>query len=161
MKQALIYSLKVWFTTSILSPLQITLLRCYFLSSNHLNPFHDPKVYDRELLHLTKMLEGTWIALLPLGLGVYYAVILLSKRSIPIAYIKGYLCIIGVVLAVLPNALLLIYVLGSNEASLSRTVTVDSLNNYMICYILAVLASIWFYKLKPVSSRDSVESLEV
>ena len=149
MKPAIIYSLKVWLTTSILTPILITLMHCYFLASNHLNPFHNPKVFHRELLHLITMIEGTCIFMVPLGLGLYYSVILLNKRSIRSVAIKGYLSIIGVTLAVLPDAVFLFYMIWSNPDSPFITITIIGFTHAMVCYALSVLAGIWFYKLKP------------
>ena len=159
MKQPLAYSLKIWLTTSILSPILITFLHFYFLVLNQLNPFHNPKVFHRELLHLITMIEGNWIFMIPLGLGLYYSVMLLNKRSIRLVVIKGYLSIIGVVLAVLPDAVFLFYMIWSNPDSPFITITIIGFTHAMVCYALSVLAGIWFYKLKPHSgSALSIQS---
>jgi len=155
-KQSFIYSFKIWLTTSLLAPIFVTLLHFYFLSVNNLRPFHDPSIYNRELLRLIKALAGGCVLLVPMGLGLYYSVILLNKRLPSLSYIKIYLSVIGIVLANLAYFILLFNVLWTNIESGLRTLTVISIFHAMACYTVAALTSIWFYKLKPVENAPPI-----
>jgi len=153
MKQALIYSSKVWLTSSIISPLLYTALSVCFLFSNHINPFHDPFVYNRLQLRFIKMIEGTWMLMIPLAIGIYYSVLYMSKHLISIFSIKCYLSFIGIIFATLPISILLFEVLYSNENSVERTITITGIFHGMECYALSVLFAIWLYKLRLVKDN--------
>jgi hypothetical protein len=147
MKPALTYSLKVLLTTAVLSSILITAVQFYFMSVNNLHPFHNAVIYNKELLGLLKSIGLTWILFLPLGLGIYYSVILLSKWQISLFWTKACLSVIGIILATLLESSLLYSILQSNTGSLSIKAVIVQLIHIMICHILSVLGSIWLYKL--------------
>jgi len=133
---------------SVLSPVLLIAVHFYFLSLNKFSPFHDARIYNKELLRLLKLIPINWICLLPLALGLYYGLLLLSKRSIKLLYIKAYLSVIGIILANLLDLIILFYVLRNPDTT-ARTITIISIAHSMICYTLSVVGSIWFYRLTP------------
>ncbi len=160
MKQVVIYSLKVWLTTSVLSPVLITAVHFYFLSLNNYDPFRNAVIYKKELLRLLKSIAGSWIVFLPMALGLYYAVLLLSKRSIKLLYIKACLSVIGVILAVLLEVILLLfYLLSANPDSAAKTITLIITVHLMVCNALSVVVCIWFYKLTPTTNTNLKQTI--
>ncbi|TWJ03499.1 hypothetical protein JN11_01045 [Mucilaginibacter frigoritolerans] len=152
MKQELTYTLKVWLTSSVLTPILTTALHFYFLSLNNLHPFYDARIYDKELLRLLKSIALIWVGFLPLAVGLYYSIVLLSKKPIGLFCIKAYLSVIGVILATFFEAILLFDMLMSNTNGLIRTVAINAIIQSIICHTLPVVGSIWFYKLMPTNS---------
>jgi hypothetical protein len=147
MKPVLIYSIKILLTTSVLSSVLITAMQFYFMSANNRHPFHNAAIYTKELLGLLKSTGLGWILFLPLGLGIYYSVILLSKWQIRLFWTKACLSVIGVILATIFETTLLFSIPSSNTDSLYRSVVITSLIHSLICHALPVLGSIWLYKL--------------
>ncbi|MDB5145112.1 MAG: hypothetical protein JWQ66_3825 [Mucilaginibacter sp.] len=144
------YSLKVWLTTSLVVPLLITLLRFIrlhkYLVSVHCEYHCADAQYHKFIVRQSGMAIFSLITLIPLGVALYFTIIFLDKRQVPLYIYKRYLSVIGILFAVLPEVLLLCYSIAINIRSFYdlRTFSIDS-----IFYAIAVVASIWFYKLRP------------
>jgi ABC-type tungstate transport system substrate-binding protein len=109
MKQALIYSLKVWLTTAIVKPVLITAVHYYLLLSNHYNPLHMPRLFHLLTTKLYMMVIGQVVLLVPLGVVLYYSSGYLYNREVNYRYIKLYLSAVGLLMALLPDTLIMGY----------------------------------------------------
>ena len=156
MKQALIYSLKVWLTTSIVSPILLTTLHLVFLQRNlalvHINQYDTPRAYHLLISKLPLMVAGNVVLLIPLCVALCYTTVLLEGRQLPVAKYKLYLSIVAVFFAPLVPLLLLGYVILVEMASLNTPGYSYDVTFNPVSTILVALASIWFYKLKPVKT---------
>jgi len=154
MKQAFIYSLKVWLTTSIIAPVLIMLLRFVwlrnYLLSVHTDRFETYRQFHRLLLKSLGMVVADLILLIPLAVGFYYTIVFLGKRRVPFYRYKRYLSIVGVIFALLPNALLSVYIMVLNvgDADLQR-LEIRALCVNSSLYVFVAIAGIWFHRFKP------------
>ena len=160
MKQAFIYSLRVWLTAALVCPLIITVsnfiwLRS-FLASARIDHSQIVIQYRRFLLEQSGMVLADLILLIPLGLGLYYNIILLYKRQVSFYWYKWFLSIVGFVLGLLPNAIRIIFILilKTTDTDLQR-LEIRALVVNSSLYICVTVASIWLYKLNPVSMKAS------
>lgn len=131
MKQALIYSLKVWLTVVLVVPF-IFYLTLFIRSNWSLAPIN-------ELINFVAIMI-VFTALLSLCSGCLFLLFaaMLTKDEFNQRKVKMSLSVIGIFLAVVP-------VLLWNRFDLRRLVD-DIL---IICYPFVTLLSIWFYRLEP------------
>jgi hypothetical protein len=145
MKRTLIYSLKVWLTTSLVSPLVISLVQFCYISI--LLPKTDKDLANKLLHELPRLVLGCMIYMVPLGLGmVFFTIRLLSKQPDRVA-LKRKLSIVTSLLALLPCLATLTYALSLHlirfyDYYYTEALVLDGLT----CAGIAV-ACIWFYSL--------------
>ena len=134
MKQAIVYSLKVWLTSVVVAPFLVLLIGL-----------------------LGKMGEGVGIALAMLMLGTMFSLpsfLLLSlacwaltRMQSKIVMIKVELTLIGVLLTYIPFFIINDYAFLINRDELSRT--------FFVIYSLLITFGIWFYKFKGASKEQT------
>ncbi len=153
MRQALIYSLKVWLATSIVSPTILTILHLVFLRRNlnlvHINQYDAPQAYHRVISKFPLMVVGNVVLLIPLCVALYFALVVLQRRGLPSTRYKWYLSIVGICFAPLPEVFLIGYEILTMTSQYLRESLVWNLGLSCVVVVLSVLASVWFYKLKP------------
>jgi len=133
MKQAIVYSLKVWLTSVVVAPFLVLLIGL-----------------------LGKMGEGVGIALAMLMLGTLFSLpsfLLLSlacwaltRMQSKIVMIKVELTLIGVLLTYIPFFIINDYAFLINRDELSRT--------FFVVYSLLITFGIWFYKFNGASKKQ-------
>jgi cytochrome c oxidase assembly factor CtaG len=155
MKRALTYSLKVSFTTAVLTPLLVTLVHFYFLWSHHFDPLLNAWVYNRLLLQLLHYLEASPISIIYWFLCIYLAILFLNRQSVSARHFKIYLYMIVVVLLILPWPLWVGYYLSLTSNRSSRIITVNMNIINLLCSALPLLASLTLYKLQHVANETS------
>ncbi len=150
MKQALIYSLKVWLTTAIASTL-ITLVIRYLFLFRAFNPYRMSNLYYNWLLQFGAMSLGYVVVMIPLA-AMIYVTIFYSSRCLPKLSLKAKLYVVGVILAVLPDILIMSYAMfyeGTSHFFMYR-LNISIVLNVFICAIV-VAVSITYFKLKSVA----------
>jgi len=125
MKQALIYSLKIWLTGVFISPVLVKLFWLIIGESSGSNAIG------------ALMLFGGILSI-PSVLLLFLSVLILTKQAIEVNSMKLILSLIGVILTYLP-----IWFLNGREFGLDNFML-----NFFIAYTVTVIAGIWFYKLK-------------
>jgi hypothetical protein len=152
MKQALIYSLKAWLTTSIIAPLLITLLLFIiahkYLVLGHIDQAMVHRQYIRLITRMLYMIAGSLIMWVPLGIALYYTITYLDRKQVLPRLYKWYLSIPGLFAAVLPYVLILCYTIAVVKGSYSAIVLDIAIRSFI--YAIVAMASIWLYKLQPV-----------
>jgi hypothetical protein len=144
MKQAFIFSTKVWLTTIIIGPL-IMGIRTFFMydwvDDRWANAFFVPKVG----------IPAGLVFFLPsfvlLSLFSWY----LNKKVIFINIRKLYLSLVAVVLAIIPFAVINYRSLFTINTGLLEGFPPDLF--WTCTYVSLTLAGVWFYKLKPVTDE--------
>ncbi|NHA07771.1 hypothetical protein G7092_28490 [Mucilaginibacter sp. HC2] len=126
MKQALIYSLKVWLTGVFLAPV---LLKLFWMVSGESTGSNAVGAL---------MLFGGVLSI-PSVLLLFLSVLILTRQAIAVNSTKLILSLIGIILAYLP-----IWVLNGRQFWLDSFML-----NFFVGYTVTVIAAIWFYKLKP------------
>ena len=141
MKQAVIYSLKVWLTGVIVSTILVvaltkTLLRSvyYFDNLENIFGFWGMTTYLACILSIP--------SLLLFGLCSWQVI----KYNAIAPYRKSLLSLVGILLTVTP-----FYIFFHNEES----VRVVELMTWILSYSLVIKAAILFYKLKPLTSTTT------
>lgn len=156
MKHALAYSLKVWSTTSIVSPILISLLRLsrlhHFLSKEHSDIHFADEQYHKLLLLSLNSVWFSLVILIPLCVALYYVSIWLNKRNVPKQRHKPYLSIAGVLAILFPFALITCYYILELPANYLRVVDLYEIMAMCVVYAVVGFVSIWIYKLKPVNT---------
>ncbi len=146
------YSLKVWLTSALLASLMGTLERFiglwHAMGFGHLNqPIADLLFHNFGVEQLGTVPVN--IALLfPVHIGLKYAITWFAKHERPLSVYKRHLVMIGVPLAVLPQMLLMVYLTVPHWSDFSW-INYKDIILYSVYNTVAVLACIWFYKLKP------------
>lgn len=136
MKQAFIYSLKVWLTALVLVTLLDDLVRP-FASPVGLYPVSDlPEVLLSELLRIPVMS----ILYLPILLILWLVTGVTNRINILLVYKKIIWSLVAIPLPVLPFALLNPDVLSADRRW--------SIIPYFICWAVLLITSIWLYKFK-------------
>jgi hypothetical protein len=135
MKIALSYSLKVWLTTVILVPFLQIISHTVTVRS----------VQD-VVTTLTLTFLYSFFLSIPSWLGLWVVILLFNKLTISVIYFKVCLSLVGFGLAILPFILL-----THNLPTISNP---DFL--WVILYPLTIVASIWFYKLKPLNIEQAI-----
>jgi len=147
MKQALIYSLKAWLTTSLLAPLLITVIRFIllrnYLTSSDIGNYQIDRQYHRFMLQQLHMVLGGFIFLIPFGFALCYCIFFLNKRQVPCHQYKRYLSITAIVFSLLPDLL----------SACFFSVSVRFLIVEGSCYLIPALISVWFYNPKPINHK--------
>jgi hypothetical protein len=140
MKQTIIYSLKVWLTSVVISPVLYIILEA----------IQKPRVYQNIegglgfiLFSIIYGLILSLISWILLWLSLYS--LLMFNRDIIIT--KLWLSIIGAILTLLPFWLVLGY---DDPNPLTGTAL------WAASYCLVIIAGIWFYRLKPLLNRKSI-----
>ncbi|MBB6111858.1 hypothetical protein [Mucilaginibacter lappiensis] len=126
MKQAVIYSLKVWFTGVFISPVLVKLFWMIIGESSGSNAIG------------ALMLFGGILSI-PSVLLLFLSVLILAKQAIAINLMKLILSLIGIILTYLP-----IWFLNGRQFGLD-----SFMMNFFVAYTVIIIAGIWFYKLKP------------
>jgi len=128
MKQALIYSLKIWLTAVVIAPI-VTEIVDYLIRAGST----DEGVFYFILLSIPYGL----LLSLPCWVLLWLAVYLIGKTGLSITYKKVLLSVIGLALTVLPFYLVFGHDDGSNTLELWI---------WPFSYTLVIIAGIWFYK---------------
>lgn len=139
MKQALMYSLKVWLTTIVAGPF-IAILILSFLNPNtshHLELFIS-------LFYLT--LGGIFFCL-PSWLLFWLLAGFINKRELKMDYKKLFISIVSIFLSFIPFAIMDAHALFSPNYWPSELPWVAS-------YFGVLITCIWFYKLKPTVAKE-------
>jgi len=133
MKQALIYSVKIWLTSVVAAPFLVLLIGL-----------------------LGRMVDGVGIALAMLMLGMLFSlpsflVLLLAcwcfiRWQNNVVIIKVELTLIGVLLTYTPFLIINDYAFLLDRDQLSRT--------FFVLYSLLIIFGIWYYSLKPASKEQ-------
>jgi hypothetical protein len=156
-KQALIYSLKVWLTTAIVSSVLIFLMHLYFLKSNGFDPLHSEKIMHIVVVKSAKMMAGDIVMYALLGLIFSYCIKLLSKRaSVTITKLKGHLTILGVAILLFANILIYSYILTIDIYSDIKRMYVLQFCYNSILEMLVLVPAIWVCKLNLVSDEQPI-----
>jgi hypothetical protein len=144
MKQALIYSLKVWLTSVTVSPIIIVLLtktlwhRMYrFDSLGNIFGYWGMMIYLASILSIP--------SLLLLWLSSWQV----TRYKATLPFRKWLLSLIGILLTATP-----FYIVFHSEES----VRVEELAIWMSSYSLVIIAGVWLYKLKPVTKTIKIEA---
>jgi len=132
------YSLKVWLTSVILSPI------LYVLVDSVLNP-----KYISGLLGIFGFISysipyGLMLSIPSWGL-LWISCIFINKRTATVRLKKIILSIIGAILSLLPFYLL--FHLDDDNAH-------EDVITWSICYSVIIIAGVWFYKLSLNHNRD-------
>ncbi len=125
MKQALIYSLKVWLTGVFLAPV---LLKLFWMVSGEST--------GSNAVGALILFGG--VLSIPSVLLLFLSVLILTRQAIAVNSTKLILSLIGIILAYLP-----IWVLNGRQFWLDSFML-----NFFVGYTVTVMAAIWFYKLK-------------
>jgi len=139
MKQALIYSLKVWLTTLILGPLLATSINLFIA-------WYSP-VYN---YFGSGFIIGIYIdliagaSIIPLLVVFWLSTFLLIRKEIKIGITKLLLTFLVVIICVVP------FLVHSNPESLSWHVLLST-SYWLPSYIIVATSATWFYKLRRVS----------
>ncbi len=145
MRQAFIYTLKVWLTTVVVAPILITILSCYALTKHNLNPFQDSRVLHIVLLRHAQITCGTLVFLMPLAIVLNYTVVYLSKQEITFPRNIWYIIGIAFGMALLPDLLIGYYSMLSIQGWNKSLWLYDSITKGLITAIV-VTACTWIYK---------------
>lgn len=139
MKQAIIYSLKVWLTAVLLSPLLSVIL---------FEPFDDHNSTDIKgaLFFILLSIPYGLVLSIPSWLLLWISVWLVNRLSTSSIKKKWMLSIIGLVLSLLPFYL----IFGHDDNPVG-----EGAIEWAVAYCIVILAGIWFYPLK---GRDSASS---
>jgi hypothetical protein len=137
MKQALVFSSKVWLTTIIVSPIIVGLLQSF------LDP--DTYSYSDAFVGLIYCVPGGVIFCLPSSLLFWLAVWYVNKKKLKTYQKKIYISVGSVFLALIPFAILNAHTLFSPNYWPSELPWVGS-------YFGILTASIWFFKLRPINN---------
>jgi hypothetical protein len=143
MKSSIIFTIKVWLTTGIFSPIIFNLIRYYFVFRNY---SHD-KDFKRIVDHLlAKAIKATYLGTafdFLLAIILFTAIYFLSKQSAGVKDIKRHLYLLGILF------FLIIFSLAWFEYSNEyRHYFLLDLLISLLCDILILTVSIRFYKLK-------------
>lgn len=125
MKQALIYSLKVWLTGVFLAPV---LLKLFWMVSGEST--------GSNAVGALILFGG--VLSIPCVLLLFLSVLILTRQAIAVNSTKLILSLIGIILAYLP-----IWFLNGRQFWLDSFML-----NFFVGYTVTVIAAIWFYKLK-------------
>ncbi|HEY4328004.1 MAG TPA: hypothetical protein VGN20_28730 [Mucilaginibacter sp.] len=134
MKEAFIYSLKVWLTGVILSPVLFTAIDIII----HRNIYYD---YQNALGFIGYSIVYGLILSIPSWLLLWLAIIIVSKWGVAIELKKVALTVAGAVLSLLP-----FYLLFHNDDKSSD----KDVCTWATTYCLVIIGGIWFYKFKPI-----------
>ena len=143
MKSSLIFIIKVWLTTGILSPLIFLLIRYYWIFFE----YSSGKEFKHSLNYILPKAGKTILYALAtdflLAIILFAAVYFLSKRTASISYIKRCLTLLGV------SFFLIIFIPAWVYGSQKQEIIF--LQFYLVpflSYVMVLMASIWFYSLK-------------
>jgi H+/Cl- antiporter ClcA len=139
MKQTLIYSLKIWLTSVVLSPIFYTVYDALTRPKFIYNPRNEAEAYLYFLVFGLALSIPSWV-LFWLSLHCIN-----TQRWKPITT-KLLISIVAVALTFTP--FLMVYSLYDLSRD-SSTIGVP------ICYSLLILAGVWYYKLRVVTLQDS------
>lgn len=146
MKQALIYSLKVWLTTVALSSLisiQTAILNPHYHLSTAYNPFYD------WILQLCGTSFVNIILLLPMGIILSTVAITLRKRNVRLK-IRLYTTVI--IFCIIPSLGLMCYEIKTGLLTLTSVAGIGMVINTLTCTLVA-LVSVRHFELFLVSSK--------
>jgi uncharacterized protein YacL len=134
MKQTLNYSIKIWLTSVLVSPLLDLIL--------------DSLVRPKSLVNLEGAIGFLLLSVLygiiissPCWLLLWLSLQCMMKLNMSTLLLKSCLCVVGLVLALLP-----FFLLFGHDDPITYVTTVP----LAISYGLTVFAAIWLYKLKPI-----------
>jgi hypothetical protein len=136
MKQSLIYSLKVWLTSVILSPFLFTIIDIII----HQNILYD---YKNAIGFIGYSIIYGLILSIPSWLLLLLVIVIVSKWGIVIGLKKTVLTIAGAILSLLP-----FYLLFRNDDYTSN----KDVYIWAITYCFVIIGGIWIFKFKPIIS---------
>jgi lysylphosphatidylglycerol synthetase-like protein (DUF2156 family) len=139
MKQALIYSLKVWLTAVVVSP------PLYLIVEAMVNKHNQTNLEGGVLFVLMSLVYGLLLSIpsyLLLLLAVYFS----TRRMESGWVIKMFLTLVGMVLSLIPFQL----IFGQDDA-ITQVVTIP----WAVCYCIVVVISLLLYELKPLNNDSA------
>jgi hypothetical protein len=141
MKQAFIYSLKVWLTATVIRTLLQFALQYYNLQRNYrmIKDISKPVIYNYILVKDLHYLTGNVMLFFLLGLSIFGTLFLLRNKNISVLRMKVYLNLVGLAFFMTLFAI----ILAMAARSYRYFMTVD----FAIC-IIAVALPIWLFQLK-------------
>ena len=126
MKQAFIYSLKVWLTAVFITPLLLKLFWMIINESSGSNAVGALIIFGG-------------ILSIPSVLLLFLTSLILISKAITVTSMKLILSLAGIILAYLP-----VWILNGRQFALDSFML-----NFFVGYTVVVIAGIWVYKLKP------------
>jgi hypothetical protein len=152
MKQAIIYSLKVWLTALVLSPtvvFPIWILAEWIISYTGIRKGYNMGIVYGIDINISTIGPGMYWCVfyyLPYLILIVISVYYLQRRSTTIRYQKGAFTALAVVLTLCPFVFFKLTTFeGVFNMQLAR----------VISFGLFFIAGIWFYKLKPVKTKTT------
>ena len=148
MKQALIYSLKVWLTTAILTTIfNMSVISVTIIISHHSPYFKTVGYFMLLLREFGKQIASNLFFLTPMLVGVYFYIRRLLKANISVSSHRRPLLLIGILLTLGPLAIVYFYTNWMNSVDLYGYSQLKLFITNSISYILGIAISLlWHIK---------------